>query len=98
MGYMNSGVSSLDTSNLEVLQEMLAVISAKYRNALDQLLVLHPGIWFRAAFALGRAVSDAAANVWHNTVYLDGLADLSSFVSLDQLQLPEYVRIADAGG
>merc|ERR1712032_99049 len=96
--YMNSGVSSMDTANLEVLQEMLEVISAKYRNSLDQLLVLHPELWFRAAFALGRAVSDNAATVWHNTVYLDSLQDLSAFISLEQLRLPEYIRHADLGG
>lgn len=96
--YLNSGVSSMDTTSLEVLQEMLEVISAKYRNSLDQLLVLHPGLWFRAAFALGRAVSDNAASVWHNTVYLDGLQDLAAFVSLEQLRLPEYVRAYDVSG
>lgn len=96
--YANSNVSALDTSKLEVLQEMLAVINVKYRNSLDQLLVLHPGLWFRAAFAVGRALSDAAASVWHDTIYLEGLADLSPFLSVEQLQLPAYVHAYDDTG
>lgn len=95
--YTNSNVSAFDSSNLEVLQEMLEVVSAKYRGSLDQLLVLHPGLWFRAAFALGRAVSDTAASVWHDTVYLEGLADLSAFMQVDHIGLPEYVRACDPG-
>ena len=47
---------------------MLAVISAKFRSALAQLLVLHPGLMFRCAFAFGRATTDEAASVWHDSV------------------------------
>ena len=65
---MNSEVDNLDTNVLEVLQEMLAVISAKFRSALAQLLVLHPGLMFRCAFAFGRATTDEAASVWHDSV------------------------------
>ncbi|CAK0804549.1 unnamed protein product, partial [Prorocentrum cordatum] len=67
--YFNSCVSALDTSTLEVLQEMLAVINAKYRKSLDQIAVVHPGIWFRAAFRLGKLVNEDAANVWDDTIY-----------------------------
>jgi len=95
--YVHSNVSGLDTSCLEVLQEMLAVISAKYRGFLEQLIVLHPGLWFRAAFAFGRAVSDMAALIWNETVYAESLDMLSRYLPLERLQLPEYVRAADCG-
>lgn len=95
--YANSGVSAFDTSNLEVLQEMLAVVGARYRGALDQFFVLHPGLCFRAAFALGRAVSSLAASVWQDTVYCEALADLEATFALEQLGLPEYVRACDQG-
>jgi len=95
--YVNSDVATFDTTKLEVLQEMLAVISAKYRNSLEQLLVLHPGIWFRAAFALGRAVSDLTASVWNETVYIEGLEELSRYISIQQLQLPNYVTFYEQG-
>lgn len=95
--YANSCVPALDSSKLEVLQEMLAVIGAKYRGSLEQLLVLHPGLWFRAAFALGRAMDDLAASVWHDTVYLESLADLSTWTALERLELPSYVRACEAG-
>ncbi|CAE8651102.1 unnamed protein product, partial [Polarella glacialis] len=72
--YINSEVAGMDTVTLEVLQEMLAVISARYRTSLGQLLVLHPGLWFRAAFVLGRAVSDDAASLWHDSLYLEANA------------------------
>mmetsp|Transcript_29441 Transcript_29441/g.57636 ORF Transcript_29441/g.57636 Transcript_29441/m.57636 type:complete len:548 (-) Transcript_29441:238-1881(-) len=94
--YVNSNVSALDTSKLEVFQEMLAVISMKYRNSLDQVLVLHPDLWFRAAFAMGRAVSDIAASVWHDTVYLERLENLANFHAVAELQLPTYVQTYDA--
>mmetsp|Transcript_51374 Transcript_51374/g.144766 ORF Transcript_51374/g.144766 Transcript_51374/m.144766 type:complete len:572 (-) Transcript_51374:205-1920(-) len=96
--YVNSAVSALDTTRFEVLQEMLAVISAKYRNSLIHLLVLHPGLWFRAAFALGWALSDSAASVWHDTIYLQGLVDLEQYFNTEGLQLPEYVRHYDKEG
>jgi len=94
--YVNSNVSALDTSKLEVFQEMLAVISMKYRNSLDQVLVLHPDLWFRAAFAMGRAVSDIAASIWHDTVYLERLENLANVHAVAELQLPTYVQAYDA--
>jgi len=93
--YANSDVSAMDTTKLETLQEMLAVISVRYRSILDQFLVLHPGLWFRAAFALGRAVSDSAASLWHDTVYLETLAELSAYATMEQLSLPQYIRYYD---
>lgn len=90
--YVNSCVASLDSSKLEVLHEMLSMISARYRQSLAQLFVLHPGLWFRAAFALGRAMSDEAARAWESTVYIEGLAELPAFINMDRLNLPEYVR------
>lgn len=90
--YVNSGVSAMDASKLEVLQEMLAMISARYRVELAQLLVLHPGLWFRAAFAMGTAVCDATARAWRDCIYVEGVADLGSFFDLAKLELPEYVR------
>eukprot|EP00930_Biecheleria_cincta_P049529 TRINITY_DN34723_c0_g1_i1.p1 TRINITY_DN34723_c0_g1~~TRINITY_DN34723_c0_g1_i1.p1 ORF type:complete len:550 (+),score=99.06 TRINITY_DN34723_c0_g1_i1:42-1691(+) len=93
--YVNTEVDSMQNAILEVLQEMLAVINAKYRSTMGQLLVLHPGLWFRAAFAIGRAVSDDAAAVWHDSLYLESVADLACVLDLEQLRLPEYVRYSD---
>merc|ERR1712151_755629 len=80
--YVNSAVSAMDGVCLEVLQEVLAVVSAMYCNSLEQTLVLHPRLWFRAAFALGRAVSDSAARVWDSTAYFESLVEVSEFVSV----------------
>lgn len=93
--YVNTEVDSMESATLEVLQEMLAVINAKYRSSMGQLLVLHPGLWFRAAFAIGRAVSDDAASVWHDSLYLESIADLACVLDMEQLRLPEYVRYSD---
>eukprot|EP00434_Breviolum_minutum_P026658 symbB.v1.2.023561.t1/scaffold2163.1/size87302/5 len=93
--YVNSEVDNLDSNVLEVLQEMLAVISAKFRSALAQLLVLHPGLMFRCAFAFGRATTDEAASVWHDSVYLESIADLVSVLNASRLFLPEYVRYSE---
>jgi hypothetical protein len=71
---------------------MLAVINMKYRNSLAQVLVLHPGLGFRAAFAFGSTVSNMAASIWNDTVYLDRVAQLASFLSIAELQLPAYVQ------
>ena len=92
---MNSEVDNTDTSILEVLQEMLAVIQAKFRNSLAQLLVLHPGFMFRAAFALGRAITEEAASVWHDSVYLESIADLASVLNASRLYLPDFVRYSE---
>eukprot|EP00811_Abedinium_folium_P011757 NODE_2088_length_2295_cov_6.812731.p1 GENE.NODE_2088_length_2295_cov_6.812731~~NODE_2088_length_2295_cov_6.812731.p1 ORF type:complete len:485 (+),score=128.63 NODE_2088_length_2295_cov_6.812731:406-1860(+) len=92
--YVNTSVSALDMSKLEVLQEMLAMMGARYRQSIDQVLILHPGLAFRAAFALGRAMSNYAADVWHDSVYVEDLGELSRFVPIDQLQLPSYVITA----
>lgn len=93
--YVNSEVDNTDTSILEVLQEMLAVIQAKFRNSLAQLLVLHPGFMFRAAFALGRAITEEAASVWHDSVYLESIADLASVLNASRLYLPDFVRYSE---
>ena len=93
--YVNSGVENVDTSILEVLQEMLAVIGAKYRSSMAQLLVLHPGLWFRAAFALGRAISDEAASVWHDSLYLESISELASVLNASRFFLPDFVRYSE---
>ncbi|CAJ1363978.1 unnamed protein product [Effrenium voratum] len=93
--YVNSEVDSLDTSVLEVLQEMLAMIQARYRRRLAQLYVLHPGLWFRAAFAFGRAISDEAASVWHDSIYVDSIAELVSMLNATRLYLPDFVRYSE---
>lgn len=90
--YANSGVDSPD---MELLQEFLAVISIRYNGSFEELFVLHSGIWFRAAFAVGRAVSDWAANAWRHTTYVDSCAELSKYFLPDQLQLPEFVQAGD---
>lgn len=94
--YVNSGVPPMDTCCLEVLQEMLLVISARYRGAMECLIVLHPGLWFRAAFMLGRVVSDQAASVWNETVYVETVHDMTHYMPVDRLRLPQYVYEADA--
>lgn len=97
--YVNSCVDALDSSKLEVLQEVLAVIGARYRNTLDQILVLHSGMWFRAAFALGRTMGYDSANVWNDLVYLDTINDLGGYVAHEQIQLlPDYVRQWECAG
>lgn len=95
--YVNSSVSAMDTTCLEVLQEMLAMIGAKYRASLEQLIVLHPGLWFRAAFAFGRAVNDHAANVWNESIYAESVVDLSRYLPTERLNLPQYVFNYDSG-
>eukprot|EP00927_Polykrikos_kofoidii_P060290 TRINITY_DN55303_c0_g1_i1.p1 TRINITY_DN55303_c0_g1~~TRINITY_DN55303_c0_g1_i1.p1 ORF type:complete len:559 (-),score=60.88 TRINITY_DN55303_c0_g1_i1:82-1758(-) len=97
--YVNSNVDVLEASKLEVLQEMLAVITARYFGCFDMLLVLHSGLWFRAAFIIGRAVSDIAARVWHESVYVDGLDGLAQYdISIDRLDLPAYILDYELNG
>lgn len=95
--YVHSDVAAMDTMCLEVLQEMLTVVAAKYRSALAQVIVLHPGFWFRAAFAVGRATNDLAASVWNDTIYAESFDTLSRYLPIEKLRLPEYVRAADIG-
>jgi len=97
--YVNACVDALDASKLEVLQEMLTVISARYQNSLDLMMVLHPGFRFRAAFLCGYAVSDLAARAWNDTVYIEALADLHDYgLVAEQLELPQYVWQFDTNG
>jgi len=82
---------------LVLLQEMLDMINARFQKSIDQLLVLHPGLSFKAAFALGRFVSSQAALVWHDTVFIDSIMEVSRFVPVSQLQLPDYVVACESG-
>lgn len=96
--YANSDVASFETVTLEVLQEMLEVVSAVCRDTLQQLYIIHPGLWFRAAFMLARSWSESAARVWQSTIYCDSVAELSNYLSLEQLKLPPYVAACDGPG
>eukprot|EP00928_Gymnodinium_smaydae_P031791 TRINITY_DN23220_c0_g2_i2.p1 TRINITY_DN23220_c0_g2~~TRINITY_DN23220_c0_g2_i2.p1 ORF type:complete len:292 (-),score=33.67 TRINITY_DN23220_c0_g2_i2:20-895(-) len=94
--YFNTCVDDLDSAKLEVLQEMLTVICARYESALDFVAVVHPGLWFRATFLWGRVVSRLAARAWNDTVYVERLADIPQYgVSVESLGLPDYVRELD---
>lgn len=90
--YANSGVNISDVQ-LDCLREMMAVIAARYAQNVDQIIVLHAGIWFKAAFAIGRVVLNS--QLWHDTVYADSLSELSAFFDIERLNLPEYVAAAD---
>lgn len=96
--YVNSGVEALDTHSLEVLQEMFSVVSAMYSASLDQILIIHPRLWFRAAFVVGRAISDHAVRAWQDMFYLETLFEVEQFVSVQQLQLPDFVHHWDMQG
>jgi len=96
--YANSAVASMDTQTLEVLQEMLSVVNAMYCSTCEQILILHPRLWFRAAFVVGRAVSDQAARAWNDIFYLETLEEVEQFVSVQQLMLPEYIHSCDMLG
>jgi len=93
--YAHSDVPPLDTVCLEALQEMLAVVGARYRDSLEQVLVLHPTILFRATFAFGRVMNDYAATVWNDTVYLEAVAELGNHVEIHKLALPGYVLASE---
>eukprot|EP00929_Paragymnodinium_shiwhaense_P106479 TRINITY_DN71925_c0_g1_i1.p1 TRINITY_DN71925_c0_g1~~TRINITY_DN71925_c0_g1_i1.p1 ORF type:complete len:567 (+),score=143.34 TRINITY_DN71925_c0_g1_i1:167-1867(+) len=95
--YVNSGVDALDSTKMEVLQEMLVVISARYIQHMDALIVLHPGLWFRAAFAVGQAVCPLTARAWQETIYSETVHDLLCYGLVpDRLELPEFVRSWEA--
>jgi len=95
--YANSAVATADTVILEVLQEMMSVAMTvkRYHDNFAQLYVLHPGIWFRAAFALGSWISNVAAKVWSETIYCETIAEMSLSLDIPALRLPSYVHACD---
>lgn len=96
--YVNSGVEALDTHCLEVLQELFSVVSAIYSSSLDQIVIVHPRLWFRAAFVVGRAISDQAVRAWQDMFYCETLFEVDQFVPVQQLQLPDFVHHWDMQG
>mmetsp|Transcript_30560 Transcript_30560/g.71367 ORF Transcript_30560/g.71367 Transcript_30560/m.71367 type:complete len:547 (+) Transcript_30560:51-1691(+) len=98
--YANSGVATADTAILEVLQEMMSVVMTvkRYHDSFAQLYVLHPGLWFRAAFAVGSVFSNLTAKVWNETIYSESVAELAGSFSVSQLRLPEWIIQLEGSG
>lgn len=92
--YINSGVSIGCGPSFECLKEIQSCISARYARIVDQIVVLHPGLFFKAAYALGRVV--LPTQLWYDTVYADSLAELTAFFEIERLGLPGYIATYDS--
>ncbi|CBZ55405.1 hypothetical protein NCLIV_058280 [Neospora caninum Liverpool] len=86
--YVNTEVHHSHMPSMALWKEFFHLFS-QYENTLDQLLVLHPGFLFKAAFACMWPY--LPTNLWRGTFYLDSIKDLSTHVDERQLRLPNYV-------
>ncbi|EPT25725.1 macro domain-containing protein [Toxoplasma gondii TgCatPRC2] len=86
--YVNTEVHHSHMPSMALWKEFFHLFS-QYENTLDQLLVLHPGLLFKAAFACMRPY--LPAHLWHGTFYLDSIKDLSMHVDDAHLLLPNFV-------
>ncbi|XP_022590325.2 protein GDAP2 homolog [Cyclospora cayetanensis] len=87
--YVNSAVHHSNAPSMSLWSEFFAIME-KFEDNLDQLLVLHPGVLFKAAFTC--CWPYLASHVWSGTVYLKTIKDLSIHASSHTPELPNYVR------
>jgi len=91
--YVCTNASPFNSPAFLMLKEMWKVFGVEYENNLESLLVLHPGLLFRAVFAAAWPVMPA--RMWSCTVYLNSLQDLERYCELKPLVLPQYVQDYD---
>lgn len=86
--YVNSDVHHSNAPSMSLWSEFFGLME-KFEDNLDQLLVLHPGLLFKAAFAC--CWPYLASHVWNGTVYMKSIKDLSHLVGSQMPYLPKYV-------
>lgn len=91
--YVCSNSSTANNPSLKLLTEAWKIFNQTIESCLDQILVLHPGYLFKAAFLACWAW--IPSHVWNGTVYLDHLQDLERYCNLQTLALPKYVKDYD---
>lgn len=86
--YVNSEVHHSNAPSMSLWSEFFGMME-KFEDNLDQLLVLHPGLLFKAAFTC--CWPYLASHVWNGTVYLKSIKDLAIHAGNQMPQLPNYV-------
>lgn len=86
--YVNSEVHHSNAPSMSLWSEFFGMME-KFEDNLDQLLVLHPGLLFKAAFTC--CWPYIASHVWNGTVYLKSIKDLEIHAGNHMPQLPKYV-------
>ncbi|PHJ24918.1 macro domain-containing protein [Cystoisospora suis] len=90
--YVNTEVHHSNMPCMALWKEFFNLFP-KYENTLDQLLVLHPGILFKTAFAC--CWPYISSSIWNGTIYLDHIQDLYKHIDEKTLLLPNYVKEYD---
>ncbi|KAL8448389.1 hypothetical protein Emag_003940 [Eimeria magna] len=91
--YVNSEVHHSNAPSMSLWSEFFGMME-KFEDNLDQLLVLHPGLLFKAAFTC--CWPYLASHVWNGTVYLKSIKDLALHAGSHMPKLPNYVVEYDA--
>ncbi|CDJ42115.1 Appr-1-p processing enzyme family domain-containing protein, putative [Eimeria tenella] len=91
--YVNSAVHHSNAPSMTLWSEFFGMME-KFEDNLDQLLVLHPGLLFKAAFTC--CWPYLASHVWNGTVYLKSIKELSVHAGNHMPKLPNYVVEYDA--
>ncbi|PFH33686.1 macro domain-containing protein [Besnoitia besnoiti] len=86
--YVNTEVHHSHMPSMALWREFFHLFS-KYENTLDELLVLHPGLLFKAAFACSWPY--LPTHLWSGTSYLQTVQELFEHVEEKQVRLPNYV-------
>ncbi|KAL8425888.1 hypothetical protein Efla_007428 [Eimeria flavescens] len=91
--YVNSEVHHSNAPSMSLWSEFFGMME-KFEDNLDQLLVLHPGLLFKAGFTC--CWPYLASHVWNGTVYLKSIKELALHAGRQMPQLPNYVAEFDA--
>ncbi|CAD7952194.1 unnamed protein product [Amoebophrya sp. A25] len=87
--YAHGGMSSANAI-LEVWKELIRISQFKYSRWLQNLLVLHPTLSFKAAFALlSYYIPDT---IYDNSIYFETIGELTSFLNFPGLELAPIIR------
>eukprot|EP00391_Amoebophrya_sp_Ameob2_P012263 CAMPEP_0178997396 /NCGR_PEP_ID=MMETSP0795-20121207/8899_1 /TAXON_ID=88552 /ORGANISM="Amoebophrya sp., Strain Ameob2" /LENGTH=771 /DNA_ID=CAMNT_0020689889 /DNA_START=268 /DNA_END=2580 /DNA_ORIENTATION=+ len=87
--YAHGGMTTANAI-LEVWKELIRISQFKYSAKLQNLLVLHPTISFKAAFALLSYYMPE--NVYENSIYFESIAELTRWLNFPGLELAAVIK------
>ncbi|KJE97057.1 rho GTPase-activating protein 8 [Capsaspora owczarzaki ATCC 30864] len=91
--YLHAGLNSDNRPGIGWVREVYKVFDRKYKKNLKALYIVHPSVWIKVIMGLVRPF--ISSKFAQKLLYMSSLDQLSQYLHVDQMDVPEFVRAYD---
>eukprot|EP00741_Cyanophora_paradoxa_P014890 tig00020828_g14364.t1 len=91
--FFMSDIALAERPSMAWLKQSYQMLSLEFRKKLKRMIIVHPTLWMRALFAFfGPFLSE---KFWSKLIYANYIEDLSPYLDVDRLPIPDSVWQSD---